>query len=353
MDFYLRSVSMIIAASRVASSNAPIGGAFSPAAPNTYTYDVNFNEAVDPTSVQTSDLTLSGTSGASVTGVTVLAGNTTVRFTISSTFGGSLTASISAGAIADQFGNPGAAFTGNYTIQGCPPTQYVIAPGADAIVPGTTDTGNHADDGDTAVALPFSFKLYGNTYNSVNVNSNGRLDFVTVNEPLGYITQCLPALTPNVGPYDYTIFGLWEDMRTDSQTGCSGFPGGQCGIFTSVSGVAPNRIFNIEWRTVLFNNTASRQNFEVRLYENSVATSQRFDVILGALNVTGANHSYISGVKATATRGFFTQDFCANPILCRTSRALMRYQPAPKAQHLLALFRVKHMAPPTSILLYH
>ena len=62
---------------------------------------------------------------------------------------------------------------------------------------------------------------------------------------------------------------------------------------------------------MLFNNTSSRQNFEVRLYENSVGTSQRFDVILGALNVTGANHNYVSGVQGAS--GFVTQDFCANP----------------------------------------
>jgi hypothetical protein len=102
-------------------------------------------------------------------------------------------------------------------------------------------------------------------------------------------------------------------MRTDSQTGCSGFPGGTCGIFTSVSGVAPNRIFNIEWRTVLFGNTASRQNFEARLYENSVGTNQRFDVIIGALTTTGADHNYVSGVQGNSGQGFFTQDFCANP----------------------------------------
>ena len=45
-------------------------------------------------------------------------------------------------------------------------------------MPGDTDTGNHTDDGDTFVALPFSFSLYDQTYNGVNVNSNGRLDFV-------------------------------------------------------------------------------------------------------------------------------------------------------------------------------
>ena len=64
-------------------------------------------------------------------------------------------------------------------------------------MPGTTDTGNHIDDGDTLVPLPFAFQLYDQTYNAVNVSSNGRLDFVTVNEPGGFISACLPA-TPNV-----------------------------------------------------------------------------------------------------------------------------------------------------------
>ena len=50
-------------------------------------------------------------------------------------------------------------------------------------MPGDTDIGNHTDDGDTFVALPFSFPLYDQTYNGVNVSSNGRLDFVCINEP--------------------------------------------------------------------------------------------------------------------------------------------------------------------------
>ena len=75
-----------------------------------------------------------------------------------------------------------------------------------------------------------------------------------------------------------------------------------------MSGVAPNRVFNIEWRAVLFNNTASRHNFEVRLYENSIATNKRFDVIFGSIDTTGFNHPYVSGVEGAS--GFLTQDFC-------------------------------------------
>jgi hypothetical protein len=290
---------------QVTTTNPPVGGTFEPPAPSTYQYDVNFNEAVDPASVQTSDLMLSGNTGAIATAVSVINGNTTARFTLSISFGGALTASIAAGAITDQFGNPGAAFSGMYTVDGCPPSQYVITPGTDAIVPGTTDTGNHCDDCDTSVTLPFPVQLYNQSFTAVNVDSNGRLDFVTPNEPGGYITSCLPA-PPNIGPYDYTVFGLWHDLRTDiGLSGCSHFANG-CGIFTSVSGSAPNRIFNIEWHAVEFANNANYANFEVRLYEND--PTLRFDVIYGASpNITGSD---TGGVQGDSANGFYTQDFC-------------------------------------------
>src|SRR4029450_1955565 len=80
--------------------------------------DVNFNEPVAPASVQTSDLTVTGNSGPTVTAVSVINGNTTAHFTLHMNSGTELTASIAAGAITDQFGNPGAAFSGNYTVEG-------------------------------------------------------------------------------------------------------------------------------------------------------------------------------------------------------------------------------------------
>ncbi len=109
---------------QVTTTVPPVGGTFSPPAPGTYTYDVNFNEAVDPTSVQASDLTVSGNSGPSVTGVSVINGNTTAEFTLHMNNGGDLTASIAAGAITDQFGNPGAAFSGDYTVLGPQPCMW-------------------------------------------------------------------------------------------------------------------------------------------------------------------------------------------------------------------------------------
>jgi len=105
----------------VTVTNPPVGGTFTPPAPGTYPYDVHWNIAVDPSSVQTSDLQVSGNTGATVTAVSVSPDGMTTTFTLNIAFGGSLTAHIAAGAITDTFGNPNADFSGNYTVAGCPP----------------------------------------------------------------------------------------------------------------------------------------------------------------------------------------------------------------------------------------
>ena len=123
---------------------------------------------------------------------------------------------------------------------------YVINQIGGSIVPGTTDSGNHGDDQVTNIPLPFSYTLYDQTFNSINVSSNGNAQFTTTDTAFTNVCP-LPWTSHND-----TIFPYWDDQRTDAQTGCAAFPGGTCGVFTSISGTAPNRIFNIEWRTVYF-----------------------------------------------------------------------------------------------------
>ena len=270
----------------VTSTNPPVGGTFSPPAPGNYLYDVNFNEPVDPASVQASDLTVNGTSVPSVTGVSVINGNMTARFTLHMNFGGSLSASIAGGAINDQFGNPGGAFSANYTVAGCPPQDhYDIVQIGGSIVSGTTDVGNHCDDCVTTIALPFAYTLYDQTYNSITVSSNGNAQLTTLDAGFGNI--CLPWTTHN-----YTLLPYWDDLYTLN----AGF-----GIFTSVTGTAPNRIFNIEWRAQYYPGTGTA-NFELRLYEGQ----PRFDVIYGS--VTNGNTSATAGVQKNDTT--FDQYFC-------------------------------------------
>jgi hypothetical protein len=166
----------------------------------------------------------------------------------------------------------------------CTP-QYIIDQINGTIVPGTTDIGNHGDDQVTTIALPFSYTIYDQSFNSINVSSNGNAQFTTTDADV--INVCpLPWTSHN-----YTIFPYWDDLRTDAQSGCAAFPNGACGVFTSTSGSPPNRIFNIEWRTVYFANPSNRANYELRLYEGR----NRFDVVWGT--VTNGNTSATGGVQ--------------------------------------------------------
>jgi hypothetical protein len=187
--------------------------------------------------------------------------------------------------------------------------QYTITYTSYGIVPGNIDTGNHCAWCDTMINLPFPFVLYDQTFNALMVNSSGRLDFVCNNEPSGYTETCLPA-PPHNCPYDYTIFALWGEWYTGSgATGCTRWANG-CGIFTSVSGTAPNRIFNIEWHAVRRENDALTANFEVRLYENNL--SKRFDVIYGVTQPYPPSFDLnTGGVQGPA--GLFSEDFCNVP----------------------------------------
>jgi len=174
---------------------------------------------------------------------------------------------------------------------------YTVAQIGGSIVPGTTDSGNHGDDQVTNIPLPFSYTLYDQTFTSVNVSSNGNAQFMTTDTAF---TNVCPLPWP---AHNYTIFPYWDDQRTDANSGFAAFPGGTCGVFTSVSGTAPNRIFNIEWRTVYFADVTMTANYELRLYEGM----NQFDVVWGAAAL--GNSSATGGVQKNVAPNF-TQYFC-------------------------------------------
>jgi hypothetical protein len=167
------------------------------------------------------------------------------------------------------------------------PGNYAYATSSCSIVPGNVDIGNHCDNCLTNIVLPFPFQFYEQTYNSANVSSNGNLQFVAAHPD--YPFACLPiaSLGPAILPY-------WEDLRTDVAGG---------GIFTSISGIAPNRIFNIEWRTLYVAGSAAT-HFELRLHEGS----STFDFVYGQVDL-GGNMANV-GVQDGATR--YVQYECAS-----------------------------------------
>jgi hypothetical protein len=179
----------------------------------------------------------------------------------------------------------------------CPPQNYVLTQAVGAtIVSGTTDIGNHTDDLVTTITLPFAVQLYGQPVTNMNVSSNGNIQFSSTST--AFTNVCLPANTVNDA-----ILAFWDDLRTDQQGACPSYGGTGCGIFTSVSGTAPFRVFNVEWRTVYFNNTSQLANFEVRMYESV----DHFEIIFGQVGDAGASATV--GVQRD-TGSLFTQFEC-------------------------------------------
>ena len=87
----------------------------------------------------------------------------------------------------------------------------------------------------------------------------------------------------------------WDDLYLVN----SGF-----GIFTSITGLAPHRTFNIEWRAQFFPGSGSA-NFEIQLHEDSPIIT----VIYGVN--TAAGTSATVGVQSGTES--FTQFSCNNP----------------------------------------
>ena len=169
---------------------------------------------------------------------------------------------------------------------------YVITSSSASIVPGVADIGNHGDAVLTTISLPFAYNFYGQPYSSAIVSSDGNIQFTSgVNT---YANVCLPA--PG---FSDSVFVFWDHLRTD------GTDGPAQGIFISTNGVAPNRIFNIEWRASYYHpgRKGLPVNFEVRLFENL----PRFDLVYGSVNGSGVSATVGS---QTTQGGPFTQFAC-------------------------------------------
>jgi hypothetical protein len=114
----------------------------------------------------------------------------------------------------------------------------------------------------------------------VNASTNGNLQFSSTST--AYSNAALPTSTLN-----NAILPFWDDLDMRTATAaCATANGGPCGIYTSTTGSAPNRVFNIEWRAVHYALSGPwfRVSFEARLYEGQ----QKVDFVYNN-DVAGTN----------------------------------------------------------------
>ncbi|MFC0529061.1 carboxypeptidase regulatory-like domain-containing protein [Phytohabitans kaempferiae] len=137
-------------------------------------------------------------------------------------------------------------------------TRYTVTEGPRTFVPANaTVLPNSGDDGITQVTLPFPAKLYGQSYNTAWVATDGVLSFEEItNQP--WDPWPLPSEWDSNHP-NTAVYPFWHDWVVDASAS----------IRTATTGTAPNRQFIVEWRNVLsFQDTANtRVSFEVILHE--------------------------------------------------------------------------------------
>src|SRR5262249_9544262 len=123
-------------------------------------------------------------------------------------------------------------------------------------------------------------------------SSNGNIQFVSAND-IDFNNVCLPTAAMN-----YLIAPFWSDLYDLDQAA------GQ-GIFTSVSGTAPTRILNIDFRMVpCCNDVPPTLFFEVRLHEDT----PNFEIIYGGLNGNTGSAATVGAQRDTGSH--FTQFEC-------------------------------------------
>lgn len=162
------------------------------------------------------------------------------------------------------------------------------------MVPGTTDIQLQCNACGGLIQLPFTYYLYGQPFDSAFATAHGTLQFNSTFNASS-TNACLPYPF-----FSNTIMGFWDQMDL-MQSGE--------GIFTSISGSAPNRIFNIEWRGCLAYPDPRSQcngsiNFEIRLYEGQ----DRFDIVYGSV-FNGGSSATVGVQLDNGTR--FTEYECS------------------------------------------
>lgn len=168
---------------------------------------------------------------------------------------------------------------------------YTVGSGG-TMVSGDTNIGISCDDCTQSVNLPFNVTFYGVSYNTVNVSSNGNLQFNT--SSTSFSNGSIPTAT-----FGATMLPFWDDLFITRDANSAGTG---AGIFTSIHGSGSNRIFAIRFaESVCCTSTATPElNYMVLLYENS----SMFRFVYGSMTGSRANGASATiGVQENSTNG--------------------------------------------------
>jgi subtilisin-like proprotein convertase family protein len=179
----------------------------------------------------------------------------------------------------------GGSFLGAYT--NCGVVSYAVTTSDAAFESiagvGTLTSNTNSDDLTQAgVPIGFDFAFDGNTYSTVNISSNGNIQFPPSNSP-----SLANAPIPTPGVPDAMIAGLWDDLN----------PGVAGDIFTFLdeSGGTGNRKFIVSWENVTQFALTTSESFQIVLFEGS----NNFEIRYGSITPEAAPGDYTIGYENT------------------------------------------------------
>jgi glucose/arabinose dehydrogenase/PKD repeat protein len=145
---------------------------------------------------------------------------------------------------------------------------YVCSTGPVTLTPANqTVLSLTGDDAYQQITLPWPVKLYGGSYSTAWVDTNGVMTFATPNGA-AWNHGSIPS-APAANKSNLAVYPFWDDLIVDASAS----------VRTASSGTAPNRRFTVEWRNVrFFTDSATRITFEVIFDENGTITFTYNDI---------------------------------------------------------------------------
>ncbi|MEU9135402.1 S8 family serine peptidase [Streptomyces sp. NPDC048404] len=180
------------------------------------------------------------------------------------------------------------------------------APAAYSWIAGSKKVTLTGDEDSASVALPFPVSLYGVSYSSASVTTDGLVNFLS-SRVGDYSNTALP--TTGANGVKGVIAPLWDDLTLDKKSS----------VQTATTGTKGSRAFTIVWNNAAYaNGTSGRSSFEVVFDEATGAVTVQYQSVadkgagatVGIANQSGTDalqFSYNQSVIADGTAVRFAQ----------------------------------------------
>jgi len=193
---------------------------------------------------------------------------------------------------------------------GQPPSEnYVFTAGTGAAVPagGVLLASSNADDAVLSLPVPdgFNFSVYNTAVaggSTLRVSSNGNLQLAASGGSAQYNNVALPSTGSYLGGTfpagSASLFPYWTDLLLNVTNG---------GIYTQLTGTAPNRQWIIEWRGRVFNDGASAINTIVALVLTEGTNRLEYRYLQTGTGASANGGDATIGIQAASSGSRFTQ----------------------------------------------